>query len=370
MKTGYQGVLQMMVARFQRKQVRGMRHVIAVIWLAILGGCVTPGFDYTASIAPGNPEAATYRTVAVDRFQGPLGDWYAEQFEDMLQTATFENQAWFDVALFSGQSNANGTYYGSVEISRPDVSEHLSYHSVCVERDEETKKCITKKDVERVCLRYSIAVRATPVLVDIRSEQVVHQVTYSASDSEQECFDTGRVIYRARGEARNGGRNRRQFAYDNYSRPGYRLGSDHIIDRITASALRDTVWQARRDIAPYNRESRARVLTKTERPDVGGDPRFAEAVSSVRAGQYLKACSLFTTLNADYPDAPSVLHNLGACAEAGGNAADAQGFYAEAVSSAQLLGAEPARRVLQALDRVSDMRTDEVIINAILPPEG
>ena len=100
------------------------------------------------------------------------------------------------------------------------------------------------------------------------------------------------------------------------------------------------------------------------------DPRFAEAVSSVRSGDYLRACTLFTAIDADYPGAPSVLHNLGACAEASGNAADAQGFYAQALSSAQLLGAEPERRVLQALDRVSDARTNEVVINSILPPEG
>ena len=356
--------------RFWWTLLRAMKQLFAFLGLALFGACATPGFDYTASVAPGNPQAAMYRTVAVDRFRGPLGEWYAEQFEGMLQTATFENQPWFNVGLFSRQSNVNGAYYGTVEISRPSVDEHVSYHSVCVERDEETKKCQKKKDIERVCLRYSIAVQATPILVDTQSEEIIHQATYSASDSEQECFDTGHVEYRIRRGPDEQGRGEYRFAYESYNRPGHRLGSDHIIDRITASALRDTVWQARRDIAPYNRETRARVLTKSERPDVDGDPRFSEAVSSVRSGDYLRACTLFTELDADYPGAPSVLHNLGACAEAGGNAADAQGFYAQALSSAQLLGAEPERRVLQALDRISDTRTNEIVINSILPPEG
>jgi len=310
-----------------------LKQVFSMIGFAVLCACATPGFDYTARIAPGNPDAAAYRTVAVDRFLGPVGDWYADQFEEMLQAATFEGEPWFQVGLFSGQSNVNGSYYGTVEISR-------------------------------------IAVRATPVLVDTQTEAIVHQATYTASDSEQECFETGHVEYRVRRGPNDPGRGRYRFAYENYSRPGYRLGSDHIIDRITASALRDTIWQARRDIAPYNREARARILTKSERPEVGSDPRFAEAVASVRAGDYILACDLFSALDADYPSAPTVLHNLGACAEASGGAEEAQGFYADAVSSARLLGTEPERRMLQALDRISETRSDEVLLNALVPPDS
>ena len=347
-----------------------LKQVFSMIGVMVLCACATPGLDYTARIAPGNPDAATYRTVAVDRFRGPVGDWYAEQFEEMLQAATFEGEPWFQVGLFSRQSNVNGAYYGTVEISRPDVNEHYSSYTECVEKDKETNKCLKKAEIERVCVRYSIAVRVTPVLVDTNTEEIVHETTYSASDSEQECFETGHVEYRVRRGPNDPGRGKYRFAYENYSRPGYRLGSDHIIDRITASALRDTIWQTRRDIAPYNREARARILTKSERPEVGGDPRFSEAVASVRAGDYGYACDLFSALDADYPSAPTVLHNLGACAEASGGAADAQAFYAEAVSSAQGLGAEPARRMLQALDRISETRSDEVLLNALVPPDS
>ncbi len=343
-----------------------LRKILGVLAVMALAGCVTPGFDYTASVAPGNPEAATYRTVAVEGFRGPLGDWYAEEFEEMLQTASFEGAPWFEVGLFSRQSNVTGNYYGTVRIDGPRVDEHYSTYTVCVEKDEDDK-CITKKDIEKVCLTYSIGVRTRPVLVDVATNDIVHQAEYAASDSEQECFDTGHVEYRIRRGPNEPGRGKYRFAYEDYNRPGHRLGSDYIIDRITASALRDTIWQARRDIAPYNRAARARILTKPERAEVGADPRFAQAVSAVRSGQYGQACSLFSALDGAYPEAPTVLHNLGACAEADGNSTGAQEFYAQAVDSAKLLGSEPARRMLQALDRISDMRTDEVLINSILP---
>jgi hypothetical protein len=347
-----------------------VRWIFGVLAFSSLAACVAPGFDYTARIAPGNPEAATYRTVAVDRFRGPLGDWYAEEFEQMLQSATFEGDAWFQVALFSQQSNVAGAYYGTVEIGGPSVSEHYSDYSVCVEKDKETNKCLKKKLIEQVCLQYSVAVRATPLLVDAATEEIIHQADYTASDSEQECFETGHVEYRIRRGPNDPGRGKYRFAYEGYNQPGRRPDAGYIIDRITASALRDTIWQARRDIAPYNREARARILTKAERADVGGDPRFSDAIASVRSGRYSDACTLFRALDADYPQAPTVLHNLGACSEAAGQAVAAQEYYAQAVGSARQMGAEPARRVLQALDRISDRRSDEVLLNSIMPPES
>jgi len=356
--------------RIRERHTVLLRWVFGFLALSSLAACVTPGFDYTARIAPGNPEAATYRTVSVDRFRGPLGDWYAEEFEGMLQSATFEGDPWFQVALFSRQSNVAGVYYGTVEISRPTVDEHYSDYSVCVEKDKETKKCIKKKLIEQVCLRYSVAVRTSPVLIDVNTDEIIHQASYTASDDDQECFETGHVEYRIRRGPNDPGRGKYRFAYEDYNQPGRRPNSGFIIDRITASALRDTIWQARRDIAPYNRETRARILTKAERPDVGGDPRFTEAVASVRSGQYSEACTLFRALDTDYPQAPAILHNLGACSEASGQAAVAQEFYAQAVGSAQQLGTESARRILQALDRISDRRTDEVLLNSIMPPES
>ncbi len=332
-----------------------------------LAACATPGIDYRASVAPGNPEAAKLRTVAVDGFQGPLSGWYADQFEAMLQEAYFEGQPWFQVGLFAHQSNVEGVYGGDVEIIGPYVDERYHTYSTCVEKDKETKKCIKKKRVEKVCLDYSIDVAVTPYLVKAGTDDVVHAKTYYAGGSERECFATGHVEYRIRRGPDDPGKGKYKFAYEDYGRPGYRLGGDYIIDRITAYALQDTIAQARRDIAPYHRQVRAKILTAAEDPAVRADPRFAQAVDAMRNQNIVLACQTFTDLAEVYPNAPAVQHNLGACAEANGDSAKAQTHYAAAASAAQALGAAPAKRVLNALNRISTMRSDELVLDTLAP---
>lgn len=344
-----------------------IKTAIAAIMLTALAACATPGFDYTASIAPGNPQAATLRTVAVERFRGPLAGWYGEQFEAMLTDAQFQGQPWFDVGLFAGQSNITGVYAGEVDIARPYVNENYHTYSTCVSRDKETKKCLKKKEVEKVCLNYTVDVAVTPQLLDVASGEIIHRATYTASASEQECFKTGHVVYKIRRGPNDRGRGKYRHGYRDYERPGYRPGGDHIVDRITASALIDTVWQARRDIAPYNKDARATILTEAETPALRADPRFEAAVSAVRDGDFPLACARFAELRPDHPAAPAVLHNLGACAEASGEALQAQLLYAEAATQAQALGAAPARRVLKALDRISERRSDGLVLDSILP---
>ena len=147
------------------------RASLYMVGLIGFGACATPGIDYTAEIAPGNPQAAQIRSVAVERFRGPLAGWYADQFENMLGQANFNGQPWFQVGLFSRQSNVEGVYAGEIAIDRPYVDERYHTYSTCVEKDDETKKCLKKKDIEKVCLDYSIDVAVTPQLLDIKTNR-------------------------------------------------------------------------------------------------------------------------------------------------------------------------------------------------------
>jgi len=142
-----------------------------------------------------------------------------------------------------------------------------------------------------------------------------------------------------------------------------------IIDRIAAEALRSTLWKVRRDIAPYNRDVRAKILTKAETPAADADARFETAVKAVRARDLAQACDMFEQLQLDYPGEPAVLHNLGACAEATGFSEQAQIFYADAANRARALGEAPKRRILEALDRITEQRGDELVLDALQPAE-
>ncbi|MEM7005517.1 MAG: hypothetical protein AAF498_06520 [Pseudomonadota bacterium] len=337
-----------------------------------LAACVTPGIDYTAEVAPGNPDAATYRSVAVDKFQGPLGDWYTGEFQAMLQSAAFNGSPWFQVGIFAGQSNVTGVYDGTLDVGYPYVSERYYTDSQCVKREEVDgeKKCVKRVDIEYVCLRYSVDVSVRPRLIDKADSTIIHQADYYGSDSEEECFETGYVQYRIRRGPDDPGRGKYRFAYEDYGVPGYSLGSDYIIDRITASALRQTLWQARQDLAPYNQNVRATILTEAQNFEVRADPRFEAAVTAIRNDDPQTACSLFTDLAAQYPAAPAVLHNLGACAEALGDKDRAQNLYAEAAEGSRALGIEPTGRMLTALQRISNLKSDELILDELVPIEG
>lgn len=345
-------------------------HILSISAIALLGACATPGIDYTASVAPGNPDAAALRTVAVERFRGPLSGWYADAFENMLTQANFNGQQWFQVGLFSRQTNVQGVYGGQIEISDVYVDETYHTTSTCVEKDKETKKCIKKKDIENVCIDYSIDVAVTPKLLDARRNNIVHQKTYTAGDSERECFQTGKVQYRVRNISQSGKGGKYKVAYRDFNRPGYRPGGDHIVDRITAAALDNTIWQIRHDIAPYNQRVRATILTDAENPSVRADPRFKQAVQGIRNENLNFACQTFDALAVDYPGAPAVLHNQGACAEASGESAQAQVLYAEAASAAFALGDAPAKRIKNALDRISSTRNNELVLDSLAPAPG
>jgi len=315
-----------MVMKFVLKTLLASAGIIA------LAACATPGIDYTASIAPGNPQAAEIRSVAVERFHGPVAGWYAEKFEQMLASAEFNGQNWFQVGLFSRQSNVDGVYGGTVEISRPYVDETYHSYTTCVKKDEETKKCIKRKEIEKVCLDYSIEVAVTPQLLNVHTDEILHSRTYVASDSEQECFETGRVKYRISG---NNGRS----IFKRYEQPGYRLGG-------------------------------ATILTDAENLQVRADPRFKQAVDGIRNQNFVFACQTFADLARDYQSAPAVAHNLGACAEANGQSAQAQAYYAEAASIAQAMGTAPAKRIMNALDRISSTRNNELVLDSLVPTDA
>ena len=349
----------------------GLKNICrALVPLFAFAACATPGIDYTAKVAPGNPDAATYRTVAVGQFAGPLGTWYAAEFEEMLRSALYEGQPWFTVGLFGGQSNVDGIYGGVVEIGYPNVWETYYTTSECVKRDEEEDKCVKRAEIEHVCVHYSVDVIARPSLIDKVSGDVVHQRSYSGSDTDKECFETGHVEYRVRREPGDPGKGKYRFAYENYGAPGYQLDPNYIIDRLTQSALYSTIWQARRDIAPYNQVVRATILTEAHDLEVRADPRFAQAVEDIRNKESGIACPVFEDLAERYPAAPAVLHNLGACAEALGNQERAQSLYAEATAGLRALGIEPTDRMLNALSRISNQRTDTSILDQLVPNES
>jgi len=291
-----------------------------------LAGCATPGIDYTARVPAGSLEAASYRSVAVERFDGPGGIWFASRFEDMLASATLDGARWF-TAAYPGE-RPDGVYEGMIEVDWIDEYHERDIDRQCVEWDG-IFDCERRADVVKHCVSFEVEVTVSPALFDARTGEIVWSGRYSGDARERNCETLGEVgSFRDGRHPRDGYRNRHRWAGFGY---GYYGG--YVVDELIREAAADTLPAIRRDIAPYNRRAKAKLMTEAVDPVVAGDARFKLAVDAAKKDNFLTACTLFEELAAENPGAPALTFNLAACAEASGDFETAQLLYAEVAQS-------------------------------------
>ena len=306
-----------------------MRHRVtpALAMTAMLLGvtaCATPNLEYTARVPAGAPEVSEYPTVAVDRFRGPEGYWYADAFERMVSDARFDGDAWFYLATSYAYPDA--VFRGDIDILWLDERHERHVVSRCVEWDG-LFDCERRRDVVEHCVYYDVQVSAVPELVDQQTGRVVWRERYPASASDAVCRDVGFVE-----DVHHGPWERGSHRYP-WNSHGYGFGGDvygnYVVDNLVREALEDTLAPIRRDIAPMNVRARARLIHEALDPVVAADPRLEQALEAARDDNVSGSCALWSALAADYPDAPGVKFNTGACLEAAGDYDGAQAVYAE-----------------------------------------
>ena len=327
--------------------------------LALLGACTTPAIDYTARIPAGSLEAASYRNVAVNGFRGAEGDWFAAAFEDMLSAAVLDGEAWFQVARYGGVPE--GVYEGTVEVDWIEEEHSREIDRQCVEWDGPFD-CERRADVVKHCIELDVEVSVSPALFDLETGELIWTDTYSGDASDRDCETLGEVgTFRDGRWPRDGYRDTHR--YGGYgSRWSRRFGIDELVREAAGEMLSDI----RTDIAPYNRRSKARLMTEAVDPVVRGDARFALAVEAAKNDNFLTACTMFGELAAENPTAPAAKFNLGACAEAEGDFETAQLLYAEVAQMGQAL----PDVVQDALKRTNTRRAGEFEIDGLVGGYG
>ncbi|MBR9835892.1 MAG: hypothetical protein GYB42_12080 [Alphaproteobacteria bacterium] len=303
-----------------------------------LAACATPGIDYETRIMPANLAAAETRTVQVDRFRGPAGGWYADRFASMLANATLDGEPWFRLADFRyggpGEGPA-GTYTGHIDIDDYSVSEYTQTVSKCTEWDG-LFDCETREDVEELCISESVSVSVTPRLIDADTGQIMFSKSYGGEAGRDVCDE------------------------DHYHGFGGLFGSGRGAPppELVREALLETLRPIRNDIAPRNATVRAKFVREAYDPMVKADPRFEQAVKAGTRDPFA-ACDTWTAMAAQYPQAPAVIHNMGACAEASHDFEAAHGLYAQAAELAVKYGeggTSAPKAFVQSLRRLSDHR--------------
>lgn len=320
---------------------------------------------------PESLSAAETRTVQVDRFRGPAGGWYAEQFESMISNTVFDGQQWFTLADFSygvpGDTPA-GTYSGHVDIDDYSWDEYHRTTSKCIEWDG-LFDCETRVDVEELCVQESVSMSAHPRLVDADTGEVVFSGSYGGSASEENCYETGVYDGEKNKKIRKKRRNKQVGGHWNFG-PAFGFGQTDAPAYLVRSALRETLQPIRRDIAPRNATVRATFITEALDPVARADVRFQQALDLSKKDPFA-SCAMWTGMAEEYPDAPAVVHNLGACAEATSDFQSAQGHYARAAElSVQFSGdgITAGEDFLKALRKLSNQRSDLEVLEELTAP--
>lgn len=316
-----------------------MKHAVSSIALAGLTACATAGVDYEARLPAGHLAAAEYRDVEVGGFSGPAGGWYSSRFEGMLASAVLDGRPWFQ--LVSGptvKGALSGLYAGRISVDEYDEHSYEQTTRKCVEWDG-LFDCERREDVIETCIETEVRVSVYPELIDRRTGEIIFSGRYSGAASDTDCSED---------------------YYHGYNRWG---GFSSAPSGLIREALEDTLTPIRNDIAPRNARVRAPMVAEAIDPVARADPRFEQAVKAAKDGDSVLACGLWANLSIEFPEAPGVLHNSGACAEAFGDYERAQTLYLQAadltVRYPQTDLQKRVRQINAALARISDHRFGE-----------
>ena len=337
--------------------MRRLLSICLLLALPLLAACATPGYDYRARMVPTFPEAVNYRDVQVGQFRGPAGEVAEQEFARMLNDVVLDGAYWFGVA---GPDSPRGVYEGRVRIDSWEAETRFERERRCVEYDAPFD-CEHRAIVETECVEETVEVVVTASLIDIDRNTVVFTHSQGGGANHEDCVDVAE--YEDDGRPLGVWRDPLHSSYDARDAP-YGMIADATVE---------AVRRFRTDIAPYDATVRAEIMTVGLVPEEQNDPRFAAAVEATKRGEMLGACAQWDELGQEWPQAPAVLHNLGACAEARGDMATAQARYARAAELASqipLLKDKLASPIFKALERVSGRRMDETFLdNATREPE-
>jgi len=308
---------------------------IAALWL---GGCTTMTTIRVVGEAR-VPETGKVRTVAVYPFEGRFGDTYRDEIEALLVDAEFGGRRHFTVVESSRldaiiRAQRLGAVYDEGTVMR--VGKLVGARGVFMGRvtsdsvSNSFYRILTQSCSNTRYIRCSVSIRY-PVVCERRIANV--GFTIRLVDVE-----TGVQLYN---------RNVSGRAISDSCRGGYRYLESR--DELRRRARQAAYEKIRRDIAPYSVELHVELLDDTDGIESDQAKRKLEAgVLFAKSGRLDRACELWREARVDAPRSVAILYNIGICAEAAGEKANALALYEEA----DRLLEKPVRAINAALERV------------------
>jgi hypothetical protein len=338
------------MSRSDLTPVRARLALLALLGL-LLAGCATQ-VRLNMLLPADYHEASLMKTVAVLPFGGPDGQAVAAEFEAVLAGINIDDRQYFTLvdrssidrtiselklgqsglveagtaARIGGLVGAQGIYSGVVTQASWTDSPYRENRRECAEReikrDERGRlvegNCIRWRDRPVSCTRRVAGFTCSPKLIEVRTGRVLYARNLSGSADASGCAD-GRPL----------------------------PAGPELLQR-----ARETVMaQFRKDVAPHYITRQIALLDETDGITSGeAKEKLKLGMEYAAKGRMDQACELWGAARILSPGAPSILYDLGVCAESRGDFDAALNLYREADRQ---LG-KPDDRITLALARMGE----------------
>jgi tetratricopeptide (TPR) repeat protein len=309
------------------------KFLLSAVALFIAASCAPPAVKTTVLAPAKYHDAAKLREVAVLPFDGLGGAGFASEIEGLIAGVNIGDKQYFTLvdrmkldrvmsemkfsqsALVDPNNAANlgkmvgakGIYTGVVTASNASDNWYSEDRSRCAQHEIKYDK--KGNPYEGKCLRYeSYKVNCTkriavfsfvPKLIEVETGRVVYANTISQTAQASACQDSAKPLSSA--------------------------------EELIAQAKQRAKEMLRRDIAPHYVTLEIKLMDAKDGVTSGqAEKKLEQGIDFAKANRLDRACELWGEARISSPNAPSVLYNLGICAEVTGDLQQALDLYRKA----------------------------------------
>jgi hypothetical protein len=249
----------------------------------------------TGKFAAAHREAAVLRSLGIDRFSGRDGRALEMAIERALSQPDIDGRPHFQlIGAFGAGPGPEGVLGGAVT-SGVQENKYKGKEKQCVERGADDK-CLREAEVETDCIRRVVNLSADLRLERRSDGRIVYSVEKTRRDESSWC----------RGK----------------NPPG-------TVEEAMRGMVMDVAGEVRRDIAPRVEDYSIRFRESTRGLPKALERPFKDAVKQTQR-DLRAACTAWTAMDGQATNHPSVVFDLGLCAEAERDYAAALELYRRA----------------------------------------
>jgi len=329
--------------------MKNMWYGVFICSITLLVGCSTPKISGTKLIPAQYHEAAALKQVAVMPFSGNEGRQFAPEIEAVLTSIRVNDKPFFSLvdrskldqvmsemrlnlngminadtaAQIGNMVGAKGIYTGEVSTSVSDTgfqeerSECASYTTKKDKKGNTWQVCERNRTYHVNCTKREAKFEFTPKLIEVETARIAYSNTIDGTASNAKCSDSGSS-----------------------------LSSKHdLLQRAKEMAK----MKFKTQVAPHYVTVSVNLMKANGISSKDAEKKFDQGMDYATNSRMDRACELWNEAASLSPGSPSILYNVGVCAELRGEAEKAQEFYKKADSA---IG-EPNKDITTALNRIT-----------------